>query len=348
MNRRTLLTATGVALLMLGGTSVGQAQDIDMSKGGPIEVTARDGFEWQQNQQKVIATGDARAVRDNVTVIADRLIAYYRKKATAGTPAQPVAATSPAPSDGTPSVDTGDNEVYRLEADGHVRIFTATDEAIGDHAIYDIDQAVLVMTGQHLKLTTPQQVMTARDTMEYWSLQHMAVGRGNAVVVTTDGRRLSGDVLVGYTTPSATPGAPASAPPPAAKPVTKPDPGADPIASSGKLQRIEAFGNVEVRTTADTVRGDRGVYVSDTGMARVVGHVRVTHGDNQLNGPAADVNMKTGIAHMISDPGVRVQGLIMPNDANSAPKPGEPAGSGKSSAPPGVATGPAKPKETSP
>jgi lipopolysaccharide export system protein LptA len=352
MNRRATLAAAMFAMTMLGGIAAGRAQDIDMSKGGPIEVTARDGFEWQQNEQKVIATGDARAVRDNVTVIADRLIAYYRKKATTGTAAQPVAASAAA-ADGASGVDTGDNEVYRLEADGHVRIFTATDEAVGDHAIYDIDQAVLVMTGKHLKLTTPQQVMTARDTMEYWSLQHMAVGRGNAVVVTSDGRRLSGDVLVGYTTPDSTPGTAATTPgKPAAAP-TKPaaTPGAkagakagaaaDPIESSGKLQRIEAFGNVEVRTTADTVRGDRGVYVSDTGMARVVGHVRVTHGDNQLNGPAADVNMKTGIAHMISDPGVRVQGLIMPNDANSAPKPAGTSGSAG-------ATGAAKPKETSP
>ena len=40
------------------------------------------------------------------------------------------------------------NEIYRLEADGHVHIFTPTDQAEGDHAIYDIDQAVLVMTGR--------------------------------------------------------------------------------------------------------------------------------------------------------------------------------------------------------
>ena len=148
----------------------------------------------------------------------------------------------------------------------------------------------------------------------------MAVGRGNAVVLTTDGRRLAGDVLVAYTDPD-TPATQAGAPQPvqaAAKP------GADPLAAqSGKLKRVEAYGNVEVRTAVDTVRGDRGVYLPDTGMARIIGHVRVTHGQNQLNGPAADVNMKTGIAHMISDPdpqlgGQHVQGLIMPNDAASA------------------------------
>jgi lipopolysaccharide export system protein LptA len=58
-------------------------------------------------------------------------------------------------------------------------------------------------------------------------------------------------------------------------------------------------------------------------MARIIGHVRITHGQNQMNGPAADVNMKTGIAHMISLPNARVEGLIMPNDAGSqAGRPG--------------------------
>jgi lipopolysaccharide export system protein LptA len=183
--------------------------------------------------------------------------------------------------------------------------------------VYDIDQAVLLMTGHDLKLTTPQQVMTARDSMEYWSQRHIAVGRGHAVVVTTDGRRLAADVLVGYTTDPNAPPTPQTV---AAKPAAAPDPGkpADPLMASGKLKRVEAFGNVEVRTQTDIVRGDRGVYIPDTGIARVVGHVRITHGDNQINGPAADVNMKTGIAHLVSDTSQRVQGLLMPNNASDA------------------------------
>ncbi len=298
------LALPGLALMVSLGAA--HAQGIDLSSGGPVEVTARDGFEWHENEQTVIATGDARAVRGTVTVLADRLLARYRKKAGGDTAP---AATPAAAASGSP--DTSANEVYRLEADGHVRIVTPTDEAVGDHAVYDIDQALLVMTGRHMKLTTPQQVMTARDSMEYWSQKHMAVGRGDAVVVTSDARRLSADVLVGYTT----------APP--ATPATKtPASGADPVGGAGKLERVEAFGNVEVRTATDTVHGDRGVYVPDSGIARIVGHVRLTHGQNQLNGPAADINMKTGIAHIVSDPATRVQGLIMPNDANLSNTPG--------------------------
>ncbi len=297
------------------------AQPIDLSGGGPVEVTSVGGFEWRENEQIVIATGDARAVRGNVTVLADRLIARYRKKAGGASAPTPAAATAAAPGAAAnpTDVDNGGNEVYRLEAHGHVRILTETDEAVGDDAIYDIDQAVLLMTGHAMKLTTPQDVLTARDTMEYWSQQHMAVGRGNAVVVTNDGRRIAADVLVAYTTEGDTPaatGTQAAAPRPAPNGSAKP--GSDPLADSGKLKRVDAFGNVEVRTAVDIVRGDRGVYIPETGIARVVDNVRVTHGSSQTHSCAADINMKTGVARLSSCAGSRVKGLIVPNDAQNA------------------------------
>ncbi len=307
--RRLLL-----ALLLLPGQALAQA--IDFSKGGPIEVTSRDGMEWRQNEQQVIAQGSARAVRGDVTVTADRLTARYHRKAAptaSAAGATPAAATpgAPGPSGPASGADTGNNEIYRLEADGHVHIFTPTDLAVGDHAVYDIDQAVLLMTGGDMKLTTPQQVLTARDTMEYWSQKHMAVGRGLATVTTSDGRRLAGDILVGYTTPpDALPAAPG---PSAAKPAA---PGADPLMSSGKLQRVEGFGHVEVRTATETIRGDRGVYVADTGIARLAGDVHITRGQSQLNGDEAIVNMRTGISTLSRNPGKRVEGLVVPNDAN--------------------------------
>ncbi len=291
MNRRTLLAALLASLALPAS-----AQQIDLSSGGPVAITARDGFEWREADQMVIASGDARAVRDNVTVIADRLVARYRRKADAPAPA-PGAPRSVLPGGGE-----GGNEIYRLEAEGNVRIFTATDEAVGDRAVYDIDQAVMVMTGRTLRLTTPSQVLTARDSLEYWAQKRMAVGRGNAVAVTTDARRLAADTLVAYieddNAPRPTP-APAQA-------------GPQPPGAGSKLKRLEAYGNVEARTQTDVIRGDRALYLPETGVARVIGNVRVTSGQNQINGPAADVNMRTGVARMLADPGGRVQGVITP------------------------------------
>ena len=56
------------------------------------------------------------------------------------------------------------------------------------------------MTGHDLKLTTPNDVITARDDLEYWPQKHMAVARGDAVVVTNDAKRVAADTLVAYTT----------------------------------------------------------------------------------------------------------------------------------------------------
>jgi lipopolysaccharide export system protein LptA len=291
-----------------------------LSHGGPVTVTALGGIDWNQNDQTVTAHDDARAVRGDVTVTADRLIAHYRKKGTGPAGSASAATVQPAAASAAPGKpgeagDTGNNEIYRLEADGHVHIFTQTDQAWGDHGVYDIDQAVLVLTGKALKLTTPQDLMTARDAMEYWSQKHMAVGRGDASATSTDGRRITGDTLVAYTVDNS---APRAAGTPAPKPVKA---GTDPLEASGKIQRVEAFGHVQVRTATEIVNGDRGVYVPDTGMARIVGRVHITRGENQLNGAAAIVNMKTGVATIVQAPGARVQGLVVPNEQQPKPAP---------------------------
>jgi lipopolysaccharide export system protein LptA len=286
------------------------AQQLDMAHGGPIDITASEGIEWRQDQRQVIARGDARAVRGNVTVTGDRLIAFYRPKNGAD--------PQPAQTGLTAESETGGNEIYRVEAEGHVVIFTPTDRAQGDHAVYDIDQSVLVMHGHDLKLTTPNDVLTARDSLEYWSQKHMAVARGNAVVVTNDGRRVAADTLVAYTTDAPPPAAGAT--PVAAKPATD-----DPLGASGKLEKVEAYGNVSVRTVTDTATGDRAVYVPDTGIARLAGRVRITRGQNQVEGPEAEVNMKTGISRLLAGTGGRVQGLVIPNDETSKQLTGPPA-----------------------
>lgn len=327
-------------LVLLVGPLLGPAlaQGIDLSQGGPVDVTATDGIEWRQAEQVVIARGDARAVRGGVTVNSDRLLARYRQAGT--TPgrgqnagARPATAEpsppgiSPGTSPGTSAEAAlgGSSEIWRLEAEGNVAIATATDTARGQRAVYDIDQAVLVLSGGNLSLATPQQVITARDSLEYWSARRMAVARGNALVVDPqEGRRIAADTLVAYFLEGpAGPGAPAAAPRPATPTSGREPPGAGP--GAGKVDRVEAFGNVEIRTPTDVVRGDRGVYSPATGMARLLGDVRITRGDNQLNGREAIVNMRTGVARLVSAPGARVQGLILPNQQDpglTQPTPG--------------------------
>jgi lipopolysaccharide export system protein LptA len=271
MNRALLLCISLPMLLAAPALADGP----DLSQGGPVNITAEDGLDWQQNTQIVTARGD-------------QLTAHYRKKAGA----------APAKSGASDDL-TGGSEIYRLDADGHVTINTPTDIAFGDKAVYDIDQAVLVMTGQHLMLKTPSEVITARDQLEYWSNERKSVARGDALVVATDGRSVAADILVSYSDPSS-PNAP-----------QKPDSSG---LNTGQLRRVDAFGHVVLRTQADIVHGDNGVYMPQTGLARVVGNVTITHGLSEIHGQDAVVDLKTGIAHMLPAGSTPIHGLLVPND----------------------------------
>jgi lipopolysaccharide export system protein LptA len=328
-----------VCIVTLAMAAPAWAQAINMSQGGPITVTSQGGIEWRQLQQQVIADQDAKAVRGDVTVTADQLIAHYRKKAPA--PGKPAAAPAPAGSAASGSAPAGasdglegNNEIYLIEAKGAVHIFTPTDQAFGDHAAYDMDQAVLVLTGHNLKMTTPTYVVTSRDSLEYWSNQHMAVARGDAVLVTNTQRRIAADVLVAYTDSGPAASAPQT-PAPTTVALKPGQPAADPIDASGKLKLVDAIGHVVILTTTDIVQGDRAVYDPTLGIARIAGHVHITRGQNELVGSEALVNMKTGVSRLLShNSAEQVKGLITPNQAASQAGPASPGAAAHAAAKP--------------
>ncbi|MGG5885839.1 LptA/OstA family protein [Falsiroseomonas sp. HC035] len=314
MKRLVLL----LALLALLALPVA-AQNLDLNQGGPVEITANDGIEWRQQDQVVIARGNARAVRGGVTVDADRLIARYRPRGAA----QGTTSTATSPSGDSP---LSGGEIWRLEAEGNVRVTSATERAQGQRAVYDMDQAVMVLSGRGLSLTTPEQTITARDSLEYWPQRRMAVARGGAVVVTSDDRRIAADTLVAYFLDAAPAATQAAAPTPAARPPIAGLPAAN---EGSRIDRVEAYGGVDIRTADEVVRGERGVYSPQTGLARLVGGVRITRGENQLNGQEAIVNLRTGVSRLISAPGTRVQGLVLPGQQQptqaEVPQPQRPA-----------------------
>ncbi len=293
-----------LALVALGSAIAdGRAFGQPLGLGGgdqPIEIEARDGIEWDRRAQRYIARGDARARQGDTTVDADTLTAFYRQSA-----------------NGKPGA-TSQTEIYRYQADGNVRIATPTHRAVGDRAIYDVDTGVMVLTGSALRLTTPTEVVTARDALEYWEQRQVAVARGDALVVTQDGRRLRGDLLTAYFVPQPRDSASEASPAPQ---TSRPGTGSGEAGGQSRLQRIEAFGNVHISTETEIAVGDRGIYNADTGIAVLAGNVRITRGQNQLNGDYAEVNMNTGVSRLLSRPDSdnRVRGLFVPESQKQHP-----------------------------
>ncbi|SNR94719.1 MULTISPECIES: LptA/OstA family protein [unclassified Azospirillum] len=207
----------------------------------------------------------------------------------------------------------GTNEIYRLLAEGNVELHGQSQSAYGTRGIYDLDRSVAVLTGEGLRLVTEQDTVTATDSLEYWRTENLTVARGNAVAI-RENNRVRADRLVGLLT------------------TDKQD--------KQSLSRVDATGNVVITTPQEVARGDKGTYDLDTEMALLTGNVKVTRGQNQLNGPAAQVDLKSGVSRMLSQvPGGspvqggtqqptgdgRVRGLFIPDSQGRGGQPQQPA-----------------------
>ena len=158
----------------VSASRLAQAQSLNFGSGDtPIEIDADNGIEWQQDGLVFVARGNARAIRGDVSVLADELRAYYRQ------------------------TNDGSTEIWRLDAIGTVRIKSAEGTAYGDKALYDVDNSILTITGKNLKLVSGEDWLTANDQLEYWETKQMAVARGNAVAKRAD-KKLNANVLAAY------------------------------------------------------------------------------------------------------------------------------------------------------
>lgn len=265
---RSILRSLFAAALLVPTVAAAQGlPGLGSGPGGgktPVEVNADQAIEWHQDIRAYVARGNASAKRGESTVFADVLTAYYREVPGKG------------------------NEVFQLVAEGSVRVVSPNQEVFGDRGIYDVDRQLAVVTGKTLKLVTRKDVVTARDSLEYYEAQGLTVARGDAVAVRgTD--RLRADVLIGQLK-------------------KLPD-------GTTQMDRIDGSGNVVITTPTDVALSEKLVYSVADNTAVLIGNVKITRGDNQLNGEAAEMNMNTKINRVISGPSAgRVSGLLIPGD----------------------------------
>lgn len=269
----TLTLMTLMAPLPLG------AQPVNSEKDKPLEITAEQTLEWHRNDKKYIARGKAEARQGTVGINADILSADYRES------------------------QNSNYDIYRMTAEGDVIITSQGNQAYGDKAVYDIDSGMAVMTGQALKMTAPNQTLTARDKFEYGVTEGRLSAYGD-VVVTRPNDKMQADKASAFFSQD------------------KQDNG------QRTLERLEAEGNVVVTTATETLRGDRGVYRANTNIAEVTGNVKIIRGPNVLEGNRAEINLTTNVSRMFgnqtgtSGTG-RVKGVFYPDSAakSEAPTP---------------------------
>lgn len=276
------LSAAATIFLLAAAPVVGQSAAIPGKKGAPVTIEASNGIEWRQDKKVYIARGNATVSRGTLILRAEVLTAYYRGKSGKGKAL------------GGAMTKAGSN-IYRVTAAGNVRITDGDKIITGGFGVYNLDTGVFVLTGGKIMMKTASQMITATGKLEYRSKEKTAIVEGNAVAIQDD-KKVTADRFV----------------------ATFQD-GPD-----GKLQvkRVVAEGNVVITTKTELVSADRGVYDHQSGIAEMIGNVKLTRGDSQLNGDRAVVNLKTGVSQLLaSRGGGRVRGLFIPGGATGGPGP---------------------------
>jgi lipopolysaccharide export system protein LptA len=255
------------------------AQSLNFATGNndqPIEITADNGIEWQRDNQIMVATGNAKAVRGKGNIQADVLQAYYKKN------------------------KNGGSGLVRLDAIGKLKISSPTQSITGDTGVYDLEKAILVVTGKKVTLLSGKNKITSNKQMEYYEKKEMAVARGNAVA-NHDGKILRANTLVALFFKD----------------------------KNGKSQisRVQAFENVNIVTKTETIWANKGIYDVVSGIITLNSNVRIKRDGNELNGENAIINLNTGISKLLTSSGAnsnskiknkqrrskkRVRGLLLP------------------------------------
>ena len=244
----------------------------------PIEITADKTLEWHRAQSQYVADGNAVVVQGDTTIRADLITADYRDSAKS-------------------SMD-----IYRLTGTGNVSIDDRGNTASVDKLVYELDSGLATMTGKALRMTSPDQTLTATEKFEYDVKAGKLTAFGNGKIVRAR------DVLEADTITA--------------------------FLVSGKdgkntLDRMEAVKNVKITTPSETLTGARGVYNAKANTAIITGNVKITRGKNILTGERAEVDLNTDISRLFGSSiedgqtGGRVKGIFYPesNGENAAKTP---------------------------
>lgn len=162
----------------------------------------------------------------------------------------------------------GPSELTQMIVTGDV-IITNGDRIIhAQKGVYTTKTETLVLDGGPVTLTSPGISVTAQQNMEYQALEHKAIARGNALIV-QENKKLKADQVTAWFN-----------------------------AETNKMERAQADGHVMVTTLnskeTEIAQSQHATYNATKNVIELTGDVRLTRGQNHMQGDAATVDMATG------------------------------------------------------
>lgn len=141
---------------------------------GDITLDADKQVEYYQKEQKLVASGNAVAAKDDLSIHADTLIGYYN-----------------------PEIK---NKISRLEAHDNVKMISSQTQASGNNLVYDVKADTAVLKGSPARIKTPDAVITAEGDITYYQTAQKAIATKNVIATDADGNKVYADLMTAWFT----------------------------------------------------------------------------------------------------------------------------------------------------
>ncbi len=263
-----------LVFILMSGVFPARAQT-PSSDQAPLEISADQALEWDRANTRYFARKNAVAQQGDFQVHADLLTADYRDR-------------------------NGRNEIYRITAEGNVKLISGTSQGIGAKAVYTLDDGKAVLSGRDLKLQSEDMIITCEERFEYFVNDGKFIAIG-APIITSQNNKLSADQVTAFLTTDQT--------------------------GKRTLSRAEAMGNVVITTPTEKATSNRGIYNAQQKTVELIGNVALTQGPNILNGARATMDLTTRLSKMYGakEGNQRVTGKFYTGSQSPVPRPTPPS-----------------------
>lgn len=174
----------------------------------------------------------------------------------------------------------GPSSLTEIILTGHVVMTTGTDvkqsTAIGDKAVYDTRTQIMTLTGAHVQFTSGTTVVKANKQMTYDAATHKATASGGAIVEQPD-QVLRAQNVTAW------------------------------LGKDGKgLERADAQGDVTItrgnKAQPEVAQSQKAHYDAKNKKITLDGDVKITRGDNHMQGARATMDLQSGQSALVNDP----------------------------------------------
>ena len=139
---------------------------------GNITLDADDRVEYHQKEQKLVAKGNAKAAKDDLSIRAETLTGYYNQN--------------------------GKNKISRIEALKNVEMITPDAQAYGEKMIYDVKEDTATLSGSPAKIKNQDFTITSKGPIIYYQSQQKAVAQDGVEAVDNKGNTVTADLMTAW------------------------------------------------------------------------------------------------------------------------------------------------------